>query len=309
MKVFITGASGYIGFNVARAFRRAGHEVWGLIRNAAKAGRLLKAEISPVLGNMREPESYKPIAETCGVLVHAAMEMGAEAAMLDSLTVDALISTAKKGACPKTFIYTSGCWVYGNTGNVLVDETSPLRPPRLVSWRPQVEQKVLGAKEVRALVLRPGCVYGKGQRLLSSWFSGAVSGSLLVTGGLNRWAMVHVDDLAQGYLRAAESGFSGQIFNLTDQSRWTVQEVVEAIAAAANYKTHINYVQVSDAVSRMGDIAECLALDQNIDSAKARGMLGWVPRHRGFCDEAGLYLHSWQSWKATEEEAGLIAKA
>lgn len=63
MKVFVTGASGYVGFNVASALRRAGHKVWGLVRSEEKVKRLLKHEIHPVLGTLQEPDNYKGIAE------------------------------------------------------------------------------------------------------------------------------------------------------------------------------------------------------------------------------------------------------
>src|SRR5512143_492764 len=75
MKVFITGATGYVGFNVASAFRRAGHEVWGLARSEEKARMLVQNEIHPVIGSMQKPESYAKKAAECSILVHTASEM------------------------------------------------------------------------------------------------------------------------------------------------------------------------------------------------------------------------------------------
>ena len=57
MKVFITGATGYIGFSVASAYRRAGHEVWGLVRSEEKARRVARHEIRPVIGAMQKSDS------------------------------------------------------------------------------------------------------------------------------------------------------------------------------------------------------------------------------------------------------------
>src|SRR5262249_62273115 len=70
MKVFVTGATGYLGSHIARAFRRAGHEVWGLVRNQAKVRALEEAEIRPVLGTLHEPGSFLSAAERCELLVH-----------------------------------------------------------------------------------------------------------------------------------------------------------------------------------------------------------------------------------------------
>ena len=62
MNVFITGATGYIGWTVANTFRRAGYRVWGLTRSKEKANRLEKNEIVPVIGSLQKPDSFKSIA-------------------------------------------------------------------------------------------------------------------------------------------------------------------------------------------------------------------------------------------------------
>ncbi len=147
MKVFVTGATGYIGFQVALALRRAGHRVWGLVRSQEKGQVLAKNEIIPVLGDMQRPESYLSVAEQCPVLIHAATEYSAERVTLERLTAESLIRLGNSGAKPKTFIYTSGVWVYGDTGGRLVDETSPLDAVSVVAWRPAHEQLVLTGVE------------------------------------------------------------------------------------------------------------------------------------------------------------------
>ena len=108
MKVFITGATGYIGFRVALALRRAGHGVWGLVRSQEKGEALAKNEIIPVIGNMQRPESYLAVAEQCSVLIHAATEYSADRVALERLTAESLIWSGNSEAEPKTFIYTRG---------------------------------------------------------------------------------------------------------------------------------------------------------------------------------------------------------
>src|SRR6059058_3796117 len=213
MRVFVTGATGYVGFAVASALRRAGHDVYGLTRAAAKAPQLARQEIRPVIGDIGDPKSYADTAEDCSVLVHAAF--------------DALIEAGRRGSQPKTLIYTSGVWVHGDSGEKLVDETSPLDPIKLVAWRPAHEQLVLQAKGVRGLVMRLGCVYGGRGGLTGDWFAAAAAGKAptVVGSGHNRWTMVHLDDLADAYVRAAESGRAGEVFDVTDRSRATVLEM------------------------------------------------------------------------------------
>ncbi len=308
MKVFITGATGYIGFAVARAFRRAGHDVSGLVRSPEKSRQLLQNEIHPVPGNLREPESYLHVARKCSVLVHAAADWQADTAALDINTVDALLEAGRHEARPKILIYTSGVWVHGNTSCETVDETSPLAPAKLVSWRPPVEKSVLESSEVRGLVIRPGCVYGKPGGLTATWFSGAYKEKALqvVGDGNNHWAMVHVDDLAEGYLRAAESGLRGEVFLLADGSRSTVREMAVALARAAGYRGEIQYLPLAEAAKTLGDFAEGLALDQHVDSGKAVRLLGWRPRHAGFIAEVHTFF---EAWKAHQELAQAAASA
>jgi nucleoside-diphosphate-sugar epimerase len=301
MKVFITGATGYVGFNVASAFRRSGHEVWGLARSEEKARMLVQNEIHPVIGSMQKPESYLKTAEESSVLVHAAADLSGETVEMDRTTVETFLRAGKVGARPKTVIYTSGVWVHGNTGDRLADETAPLTPAKLVSWRPAHERMVLEADGIRGIVIRPGCVYGRQGGLTNTWFEGAFREQVLrvIGEGNNRWSMVHVDDLALGYVRAAESGLGGEIFDIVDSSRSTMTEMAQATARAAGYAGKIQYVPLADAVKEMGPYAECLALDQHVDGSKARRLLSWTPRHQSFVDGIETYF---AAWKARQEQ-------
>lgn len=298
MRIFITGATGYIGMNVALALRRAGHDVWGLVRSADKGIKLTRHEIHPVVGTLDNPSSYLPAAERCNVIVTAAEDFS-NSAVLDKLTIESLLSVGNKGPQPKTFIYTSGIWVYGNSGPQTIDETSPLNPVRLKPWRPDHEEMVLSAANVRGIVIRPGCVYGRQGGMTGLWFKGPSQGQspLVVGDGQNRWSMIHVDDVANGYLKAVESGRSAEIFNLTDRSRYTVAEMATAAARAAGYTGPIVYTPLAEATQSLGLFAECLALDQHVDSRKAVRTLGWQPRHGGFLDAVETYFASWKAYQ------------
>ncbi|MBZ0168183.1 NAD-dependent epimerase/dehydratase [Candidatus Methylomirabilis lanthanidiphila] len=299
MKVFVTGANGYIGFNVASAFRRAGHEVWGLVRSEKKAHAIAMHEIHPVIGSMQHPESYQQIAEQCAMLIHAAVDYQADTFSLDRRTMEVLLATGTRGLQPKTVVYTSGTWVYGDTLGKTVDEGASLKPAPLIAGRPDIEQMVLKASEVRGVVVRPGCVYGRQGGLTGMWFDGPDKGRQLqvIGDGSNHWAMVHVDDLAEGYLRAAERGLGGEVFNLTDQSRSTVREMADAVARATGYTGQAQFVPADEASYILDGFAECLTLDQRVDSSKAVRLLGWQSKHPGFIDGVDTYF---QSWKAAQ---------
>jgi len=295
MNIFITGATGYIGFNVAQALRRSGHNIWGLTRSEEKAKMLKKNEITPVIGDMSDPSGYLTVAQNCSVLIHAASDMEHDTVELDKKTVRNLINVGENGSWPKTFIYTSGCWVHGDTHGKLVDETTPLEPAKMVAWRPDVEQMVLNAENVKGLVVRPGCVYGKRGGLTGLWFGPATKGDdfNVVGDGSNHWTMIHVDDLADAYVRIAESGLTGEVFDISDRSRSSVSDMVHSVAKTTGYKKEINFLSKEEASKIFGGMAETLALDQHVDGGKATRLLGWHPKFNGFLDNVETYYKAW----------------
>jgi nucleoside-diphosphate-sugar epimerase len=109
--------------------------------------------------------------------------------------------------------------------------------------------------------------------------------------------MVHVDDLAELYVRTAEPAPAGEIFNASDRSRSTVLELATAAARAAGFTGEVRPIPLAEARKTMGDFADALALDQHIDARKAVRLLGWQPRHGGFRDEAAVYFQTWQAWQ------------
>jgi nucleoside-diphosphate-sugar epimerase len=294
MRVFVTGATGYVGRAVAEAFRRRGHRVTGLARSAENGRALAAREIEPALGDMKDPASYAAAAGTADVLIHCAAEYTADYEALDRRTVDAFLTLAATGPKTRTVLYTSGVWQYGATGPEPIDETSARAGTPLTPWRGAQEDRVLASG---GLVIRPGCVYGGAGGLTGLWFSGAHDGGAapIVGDGANRWAVVHADDLGMLYALAAESGLRGELFNATDRSRATAREMAEAASRAAGKGGKTATLSLPEAEKRYGALARGLALDQHVDSAKARRLLGWNPCFDGFCDDAPRYHAAWMA--------------
>lgn len=304
MRVFVTGATGFIGSAVAAAFARAGHEVLGLVRSPGRQRLVEAAEAVPVPGTMEDPEAWRPAADRCSVLVHCAVEYSERSWDLHRSVLGALRDAARDRP-GRVLLATSGVWVYGDTGDDPADESAPLDPPTFVAPRPAVDAAVLSwsGGGFRTLVIRPGCVYGGSGSLTASWFETASRGGAarVIGDGANRWAMVHRDDLADLYVRAAESGLGGEVLNATDRSRATVNDCAAAASRAAGAEGRVAHVPVEQAVASTGPFATCLALDQHVDSRKAFHRLGWVPRHGGFVDAAPrLYA----AWRASAEGVG-----
>ncbi len=299
MRVFITGATGYIGYAVASELSRNAHEVYGLARTESKAKQLSAAEVLPVMGDMQTPGSYTEAARSADVLIHSAAEYSPQYMELDRATVRTLIEIGRASNEPKLFIYTSGCWLLGNTGPLPANESSPLKPPAMVAPRRDTEKMVEAADDgrLRTLILRPACVYGGSGGLTATWFESAErEGAPHILGdGTYHWTMVHVADLALAYRRAAESDLRGEVLNINDRSHASVLECAQAVGRVVKGADRVITTPIEEATQKMGPVVECLTLDQHVDASRASRLLGWNPLHTGFVDGVRRYYESWKA--------------
>jgi len=280
MDVFLTGATGYIGSAVADALQVAGHNVIGLARSVEAANRLERLGIRAYRGDLAHPVSVAQAAREAGGVIHAASTQGADTPETDRKSVEAIL--AALAGTNKPFIYTSGLWVHGNTGETVAEEESPLEPTPLVAWRPAVEERVLEAagRGVRSVILRPAIVYGRGGGLVRMLVQSARErGAARYPGtGENRWPLVHVEDLANLYRLALERAPAGSLFIAASGPAIRLREIAEAASRAAGAGGRTEAWPLEEARHEMGPLADALALDQQVTGAKATRVLGWTPR-------------------------------
>jgi nucleoside-diphosphate-sugar epimerase len=302
MRVFITGASGYIGNAVASAFRSKAHSVYGLVRTDIDANQLRKKEIIPVIGDMAEPATYQQVLQEVEVVVHCAFDIQENKGVEhDANTIQNILQELSKSKLPRSFIYTSGCWVYGSAGNKIVDESMDLHPIDLVQWRPGHEEKVLQANSpsLRTVVLRPGHVFGNSGGITQLLFNATQMGAIPLIGtGDNRWPMVHVQDLAYAYVAAAEKELSGVVLNVVDDSTLTAREICEAMTNAAKMEGKIQQISLEEGKQQFGGLADGLAIDLRLSNSRIKRLLGWHIHHAPFIYDVDLY---YQAWKATQQ--------
>ncbi len=278
MRVFLTGATGYIGSAVALALRKQQHDVDALIRPGAEAPRLRDAGVGLVTGDL----STLPSLSLTGydVLIHTAMS-NKDAVTLDKTAVDVLTAASSH------FLYTSGVWVLGNTTRA--DEETKVNPLPLVTWRAMHERQVL---DHGGAVLRPGCVYGGRQSLFAEWFACADQDEPIpiVGDGKNRWALVDLGDLAQCYVRAVETKAKG-VLHAIDDTHVSLNDCARAVSKNARIK-HLSVDR-----EHLGTYADALLVDQVISSDATRRKLDWKPK-RTFTSSIG---EQWTEWRSSRE--------
>jgi nucleoside-diphosphate-sugar epimerase len=289
VKVFVTGATGYIGSSVAAALLKQGHLAIGLARSFESAEKLKIRGIEPFRGDIRDKNSLRAAAVTADAMIHAASPNDSTSAEADNAVID-LVCEAFPGT-GKPFIYTSGIWVVGETGNKVADEDSSLHPISLVKWRAVCEQRVLAAAKgdsnIRASVLRPGIVYGRGGGIPASFFQSAKErGTVAFVGdGENHWPVVHVDDLADLYVRVLKHDSGGLVFHGISEQAVKVRDIAYAASEGAGIPGKISPWPVEEARKVLGPFADALALDQQISSEKTRRLLGWERKAARLTDE------------------------
>jgi nucleoside-diphosphate-sugar epimerase len=302
MRIFLTGATGYIGSAVLDALLRAGHSVTALVRDPEKAERVALRGVQPVIGELAKARSYAEAAAASDVLVHTARQPAKSGVAVDRQTIDTLIDAATRrieSGAKSAIVYTSGSWVLGNTQGA-ANEDAPLSPTPLVAWRPEHEQLVLDAQTrgVRVAIIRPGIVYGGARGIIGDLLKDAFNGLVRVVGdGQNHWPCVYDRDLADLYARVVASPDASGVFHANDEADERVDDIVEAIAAHAKMRPDVRHVPIREARAKMGPYADALALDQIVRSPRARA-LGWAPTLHSVAGNVARLLEEFRTARA-----------
>jgi nucleoside-diphosphate-sugar epimerase len=280
MDVLLTGGTGYIGSRVLDQLRAAGHQVTAVVRSDSSAERVAAAGATPLVGDLTDTGWLTEQLRGADGAVHTAAPGDATGADFDRAVVAAVVSAF--GGTAKPYVHTSGLWLYGS--GVDLDEDSPLNPPALTAWRPEVEQQVLDADLVASIVV-PAVVYGYGGGLPNLIVDAPRDGSgrlVLIGDGTQHWGVAHVDDVAALYVAALESGkANGRVLAVTDENP-TVADLGEAdgsdVVAEPVEKTR----------ARLGEaFADALLLDQQFRVSAKATALGWSPQGPTLLSELG----------------------
>ncbi len=284
MRVFVTGATGYIGQAVVRALVLAGHEVGGLHRSKEGEAVVRGLGAVPVFGHLRDPETYQHFAAESAAVIHTAFE----SPDTERLVVEHLVSALKAEGGQKVFLLTSGVLVLGETGPTPADESaSTERPFPLVAWRPPLERYALDQADgqLATAIVRPGFVYGGVPKsvLLSYVDSALKNGAARYIGaGTNRMAYVQRDDLAQLYRLIVEQRARG-VFHGVDSSAVTTAELATAVSRAAGKEGKTQSVPPEVARKEGGPFADAFTVEQRVTTTRSP-TLGWKPKFTNILD-------------------------
>ncbi|MGH8686733.1 MAG: NAD-dependent epimerase/dehydratase family protein [Burkholderiales bacterium] len=286
MKVFVTGAAGYIGGAVASALRASGHDVVALVRSPQKADHVRALGFEPALGTLDDGELLARLAASCDAVIDTA---NAEHAA----SVEALL-TALAGS-GKPFIRTSGSSVVGDLawgeggGRVFEDDT-PFEPGPGRAARVAIDRRVRAAARdgVRSAVILPSLIYGPGRDVehessqVPRFFALARKYGVArhVGRGENQWSNVHIDDLADLYLRVLAGAPAGALYYAANGEN-SMRELAESVSRALGFGGRTRDMSREESVAEFGEgpAAYTYGSNSRVRSVRARRELGWAPRH------------------------------
>ncbi len=298
-KIFVTGVTGYLGSAIAARAAREGHQVFGLTQDADRATALEARGIHAVVGELARHETYLGSLKNCDDVIHVALD-GDDAAASDQAFLAAVRDASQDGRV-RRLLYTSGCWVMGDTHGEIADESWPLDPLEVSRWRAAHEEVALDLADhdCSVVIFRPAIVYGESRGILGALFDEARDHQVVTWAGdgAQHWPLVHRDDVADAYALALERARGGERFILADGSEHTAREVAEALAPATGASAR--GADAVELVRSLGNYGVALLADQRLSADRARRELGWTPRHVSFVAEAADLHREWQASQDT----------
>ena len=296
MRVFVTGATGWVGSAVVRELMEAGHQVLGLARSDDGAAALAVAGAAVQRGDLDDLDSRRAGAAACDGVIHTAFihdfSTFQDNAEKDRRAIEAIGDVLAGSGRP--LVTTSGTLMVAmvSPGRLGTEDDAPdASVPRVPS---ELATLSLASRGVRSSVIRlPPSVHDSGDkgfmpRIIDIARSTGVSA--YIGDGTNRWPAVHRLDAARAFRLALERGEGGLRYHAVGDEGLAIRELAEVIGRRLNLPTASKTPE--EAPGHFGFLAMFLGLDAPASSALTRERLDWTPTHRGLIAdlEDGAYF-------------------
>jgi len=287
MRIFVTGATGFIGSATVKDLLAAGHQVLGLARSDASAAALSDLGVAVQRGDLTDLDSLVAGAKACDGVIHTAFihDFSQYAANIetDRRAVEALVG-ALAGTDKALAIASGTLMVSSVTGRAATERDAP---PSADAPRAASELLVLGARGVRGSVVRlPPTVHGAGDQGFMRLMIAAAREkgvSPYVGDGANRWPAVHRLDAARVFSLAMQRTGPSSALHAVGEEGVAIRAVAETIGAALGLP--VRSVTPEEAPAHFGFIGAFLGRDNPTSSAWTRSELGWSPKGPGLLSD------------------------
>jgi nucleoside-diphosphate-sugar epimerase len=283
MRIFVTGATGFIGSAIVQELIGSGHQVLGLARSDAGAASLRAAGAQVHRGDIEDFDNLKRGAAASDGVIHTAFNHDfskfAANCEADRLAIDAL-GSALEGS-DRLLIVTGGLALLAK--DRLATEDDP--PVPVSDTYPRASEAAAGALAERGVhnsVVRLPQVHDDVKQGLVTYLVGLAREkgvSAYVGEGLNRWAAVHRFDAAHLYRLAIENGAADARYHAVAEDGVSFREIAEAIGRGLNVP--VVSKPAEEAAAHFGWLARFTGLDLTASSARTRQRLGWRPTGPG----------------------------
>ena len=279
MRIFVTGAPGFIGSALVPELIQAGHRVLGLTRSEAGAEKLRATGAEVLHGNIEDLGSLRRGAADSDGVIHLAFNHDfsqfQKAAEDDRKAIEAMGEALLSSGRP--FVVTSATAMAANVNGKPSTEDSPI-----ATWNPrgasEAVVKELTARGVNTCVVRLPQVHDTRKQGMVPYLLAVSRGrgvSAYVGDGNNRWAAAHVSDVARLYRLAFEKGEPGAIYHAVDEEGVTMKAIVEA--HGRGLKVPVVSIKPEEAEAHFGWLARFAVLDLPSTSALTQRKLNWKP--------------------------------
>lgn len=285
MRVFVTGATGFIGSTLVPELIQAGHQVLGLTRSDAGAQALKAAGAQPHHGDLHDLESLRSGAAQSDAVIHLAFihdfSKIEENCKIDQRAIEEIASVLAGSDRP--FIITSGTALANTVQGKLAHEADPIiSPAQFPRSASEETANALAAGGVNISIMRLPQVHDTRKQGLVTYAIALARDkgvSAYIGEGRNRWPAAHVVDTAHLYRLALEKAERGAIYHAVAEEGVPLREIAEVVGRGL--KIPVVSLSPEEAPAHFGWLAYFVGRDVPSSSAQTRKKLGWNPTRRG----------------------------